>query len=186
VALDWGNVPAWFAAVGTVGAFAGTWWVIRGDSKRRAAERLEKEYDEAAKVFVTASADIPLGETEVMTKIHVENRGRRPISELLVVNVMNPRQTSGYIPSIGPDTSGSAYMRFNSSDYDEDGKFIGLFVVEFSDLTGSEWVTDTDHKLIQASVPKRTGRRWLRKRKPGPIDRGVHPPHLERYPWHRP
>lgn len=56
--LDWGDVPEWFAAVGTVGAFGATWWVIRQNSRTRRREQYDAERDEAQKVWIAPPEDI--------------------------------------------------------------------------------------------------------------------------------
>ena len=77
---------AWFAAVGTVGAFAATWFAIWRDHKLRREERDEVLFDEALlvtyRVAPVADNSSP-PEVKTAAGVVVHNGGRRPVTHLM-------------------------------------------------------------------------------------------------------
>jgi hypothetical protein len=92
VALQWGNVPDWAAAIGTVGTLVGTLMVIRQDHKKQAdAERWDEALLVDGSVVPVTSRWFPNedGTSGTAIGVSVTNNGRRPI-EAVTMTVIDP------------------------------------------------------------------------------------------------
>ena len=87
--IQWGSVPDWLTAVGTVGAFAGTVWVIGRDGRTRKREQKDIEWDQANMVTIGASSSGgrpgPNGEPTNLIGVQVTNNGKRSIYKINVL-----------------------------------------------------------------------------------------------------
>jgi len=92
VALDWGSVPDWLAAVGTVGAFAAT-LLILGLDRRRSRRAAAVSLAVWATRSFRSAAD---GDSQTVT-VHAYNGASGPVP---VANVVSNRNGSDYVNEI--------------------------------------------------------------------------------------
>ena len=82
-----GNPAEWFAAIGTVGAFAATWVVLRRDQTDRRRRDANEAWDSALEVTITVGP-VPSGTagsaTTSVPLVTITNGGRRPIFDVAV------------------------------------------------------------------------------------------------------
>ena len=68
---DWGNVPEWVGAVGTVAAFAATWALLRHEISVRRQEQADRDAEQARQVTVglTHAASGRKGHPPISSKV---------------------------------------------------------------------------------------------------------------------
>jgi hypothetical protein len=178
LALTAGEWAAWVAAVGTVLAFTATTWAIWSAHRLRLIEHSEAMFDEALKVGVAVSLGAeyvteskPDGTKERLPHskivVTVTNRGRRPISGLLV-RVLKPGDyligdghseflQSGLEQRFSFDPSEDMWKPFGTSPVPD-----VLIRLTFTDFDGTSWHRYPDGRLV--TLPRRR-RPWQRSRR---------------------
>lgn len=156
VTVAWGDVPEWFAAVGTVGAFGATWWVIYQNSRTRQREQYEAEWDEAQKVWIATPKEVSTYKIEdpntytQQILVAVTNDGRRDIYKVNVILMVNQDEHVGVreLKDIPADTSKEALFDRVEAAFNIEGTFRGKVTVGFDDVAGRRWMKDSDGHLI--------------------------------------
>jgi hypothetical protein len=141
----WGDVPTWFAAIGTVGAFVVYYFLFRGEIAKRDDEKREQD------IFTARRISAWIDEETLI----IQNKGYEPIYYLVVY--FGPmgvifRPDSGehvemVIGTIGPNQK----MDINISKYNlKRGIFpdIPEVELEFTDCKGRHWVRQS-HGLLR-------------------------------------
>jgi hypothetical protein len=142
--IEWGDVPTWFAAIGTVATFIIYYFLLRGEIAKREVE--EKERDNFTVRRVSAWID---GET-----LNIQNKGHDPVYYLVVY--FGPmgvkfRPDSGkhvemVVGTLGPDQQ----QEVNISEYIlKTGIFpdIPKVELEFTDCKGRHWIRESNGLL---------------------------------------
>jgi hypothetical protein len=164
---DWGSVPDWLAAVGTIGAVSVALWFGLRDSKRLADERKEAMADRelfrrqqlaeaearkrslAAKVTVISTKSQSgfhpsMGEPRQFVDWKVHNGGDEPISMVSVVQRLRPGAPGAdtsptEICKTWPMIEPGGSERFRTSIYQDPQDFEAQREVQFTDGTGQRW-----------------------------------------------
>lgn len=157
--VAWGDVPTWFAATGTVGAFAVSLWLLRQNLvDRRLAhanavagwlERMEldREPYPALIMRVRNAGDLPV--TEVSTRVAVGVRG----TFIRYLETLAPRETREFVIYL------PAYPRANVIAPD----------IQFRDVEGRYWERDSNGRL------KRHRQYQVYEQDPGAYPESDHP-----------
>jgi hypothetical protein len=150
--VNWGSVPDWIAAIGTVLAFAGfsiaLIWEIRKrryDDEQLAADRREAEAQQARLVFWTL-----LGGLSHETRVNVRNASDGPIFNVeLRLNRADKSDSPRFVKTISGGFSvseiephGETELRLKLPPWEEslsDGESVNLYLV-FTDSVGRRWI----------------------------------------------
>jgi hypothetical protein len=96
VSIDFGDVPTWVAAIGTVGAFAVTYGLLRDASQRRTAELDAKLMEQARLVWAEVVVVGPHGPGRAIITTRIINGSAEP------VDVVKIEVWSGTSPAAQP------------------------------------------------------------------------------------
>lgn len=149
VHLDFGDVPTWLAAVGTLGTLAAALWQIR--IERRSREKLEEQ-----KQAIQIATWINRGTSSQLTEVTIRNASGSPIYDVVVTVVIasgaGPRTGEEVAELPGQKVSGAPSMR-RASSMVPPGKFMmelpaawgGMnrkpgIEIAFTDFQGKHWV----------------------------------------------
>jgi hypothetical protein len=142
--IKWGDVPTWFAAIGTVATFIIYYFLLRGEIAKREDEK--KERDTYTERRISAWIDV---ET-----IIIQNKGYEPVYHLVVYfgpmgvafRPYSGKHIEMVIGTLGPDQR----IEENTSRYDlKTGIFpdIPKVELEFTDCKGRHWVRESNGLL---------------------------------------
>jgi hypothetical protein len=168
VTLDWGSVPDWFAAVGTVGALGASAVAISRSTSVQREQQNEAQWDEAFKVTVDAREDQEdrSGFTaDRTTTVIITNGGRRAIYDV-TLHAFNAdadlvdHRTYALIP---PGRNVDVQVRWDEEAFYRTGAD-GTVEVLFMDVAGGTWTLDNKQMLTRLSQPQskltRRRHRW--------------------------
>ncbi|GBE22664.1 MAG TPA: hypothetical protein ENH00_13925 [Actinobacteria bacterium] len=149
--IEWGNVPDWFAAIGTVGTLLVALLLLGNEmrDRRRAAEIADQKPADGVFVWVTPRTDAGGWQT------FVHNRSDEPVYDAVVyftplteAPMPTVEAVWGTIPP-GETTPGDRY-----GDRPTDIFGIPAVEIEFTDGRGRHWHRDSEGQLQQ--VDQRT------------------------------
>lgn len=158
--IAWGTVPDWFAAVGTVGAFAIGLWLLRGEisageqrDREVEARAEDRRREQASLVALWASGDLVLEpqrapNNRTYTSMTVHNASSLPITDVFAVVNRPGIQTSpqdGHRSVLGP---GEIIVSSLASDCQPPYAVpMEALEVRFVDAAGRRWVRDGRGRL---------------------------------------
>lgn len=161
--IDWGSVPAWLGAVGTISAVAVALTLAVRDSRRyaadevvRAAERRDLEAAQARLIFFELSA---FGGV----KVTIVNRSDAPIHHVLLEGVVKVDSPDA-IWRVNPRVRGA---RAETNTIDAQGEF--MIPVEHLDTTGTVLNHRTGEYKVTFSFLDAAGLRWSKRGMNAPI-----------------
>ena len=142
--IKWGDVPTWFAAIGTVATFIIYYFLLRGEIAKREDEK--KERDNYTERRISGWID---GETLI-----IQNKGYEPVYYLVVYfgpmgvtfKPDSGKHVEMVIGTLGPDQR----VEENISRYNlKTGIFpdIPKVELEFTDCKGRHWVRESNGLL---------------------------------------
>ncbi len=144
--IKWGDVPTWFAAIGTVATFIIYYFLLRGEIGKREDEKKEREIFTQRRI----SAWID-GETLI-----IQNKGYEPIYYLVVyygpmgINFRSldepGKHTELVIGTLGPDQRIEEKIKRHRVER-EIFPDIPEVEMEFTDCQGKHWVRESSGML---------------------------------------
>jgi hypothetical protein len=143
--LKWGDVPTWFAAIGTIATFVVYYFLLRGEIRKREEEKREAERHTQKRVAAWIDID----------KLKVQNLGEEPVYDLVVYygpmgtdfdHIEDPGWIELVIGTAGP---GQKMEEDIDAEWLKSGHFpnvpeVGL---EFTDCNGSHWRRESTGRL---------------------------------------
>jgi len=75
--IKWGDVPTWFAAIGTVATFIIYYFLLRGEIEKRENEKREREIYTQKRISAWIDVDTLI----------IQNKGYEPIYNLVVMGL---------------------------------------------------------------------------------------------------
>ena len=154
--MDWGTVPAWVAAIGTVLAFAVTFALLLSEIRLRRAQAADQEMRQArlAWVEVNETETSPSqGKVTMVTRPVVHNASDEAIRGLLVRVYDDFGQLLGdtmpAAASLRPRSEVACYLRIDVPQ--EHATRIGSISAElfFTDADGRRWKKGRDDRLMR-------------------------------------
>ncbi len=143
--LDWGNVPAWVGAVGSVGTLVIALFLLRGElaARRRDEEHYARQQVGAVSVWVEwAASAVVQGATEVV----ISNKSSAAIYNCMVV-LKGDKDGQGFrwkLPVVAPSDEPIKHKlplraRDRSGGDAEDTLALPVVELNFSDVYGRRW-----------------------------------------------
>lgn len=134
--VDWGNVPGWFAAVGTVGALLVAFWLLRReiDDKRSMADVVDQKPASGVFVWVEPRSDAGGWQT------WATNRSDEPVYGAVVYFTPLTDPPMPTVESVwGTIPPGEARVGDSYGDHPSDVFGVPPVEIEFTDGRGRHW-----------------------------------------------
>ena len=154
--MDWGTVPAWVAAIGTVLAFAVTFALLLWEIRLRRAQAADQEMRQARLAWVEANGteiSPSRGKVTVVTRPVVHNASDETIHGLFVRVYDEFGQLLGdtmpAAASLPPRSEVACYLRVDVPQEHARGFESMSVELFFTDADGRRWKKDRDHRLVR-------------------------------------
>jgi hypothetical protein len=151
--IQLGNVAEWAAGVGTVAAFGVTSVALRRDSKARAREQADRQWDQANEVKLNVNASgVKTDQGTFLTTVRVEvrNDGRRAVKDVEVKVFTSDQESERATlshPLIGSNGKRHVFdFVVPPNQWLQDDHAV---TVSFTDVAGERWSKDQSGDPIQ-------------------------------------
>lgn len=148
---DWGSVPDWLAAIGTLAAFAVALRLLAKELTARREQEQDRRSEQARHVAAWAfrAAGTPAGHI-----LFVRNKGEEPVSSIRLV-MEHPDEP-------GTVTREETWPLLPPGLEDELGRYPhppGPITLSFTDAAGRRWTRYPDGRLVEPNRPRRRSRK---------------------------
>lgn len=157
--INWGSVPDWFAAVGTVGALLATVAIIAREKR----EQRRASADSLVSWVLTTAQQGEDGQTEFGHAVHLHNVGSQPIPQVMIIRKIGASQKIEMqrlsVVGLSPGQSVSSRVKTSPSTSEP------ILWLRIQDASGKPWIRDLQTNQY---ISRRQLRRLSRKHRKNP------------------